>query len=88
MVLVSAMAVTLFLGGWLAPFGWTFIPSWVWFFLKLYLMIYIFMWFRWTYPRIRVDHLMNFGWKVLVPLTLANIFVTGVAMKIYQALGW
>ena len=88
LVLVSALATTMFLGGWLAPFGWTFIPSWVWFFLKLYLMIYIFMWFRWTYPRIRVDHLMNFGWKVLVPLVLANIFVTGVAMKIYQALGW
>lgn len=88
LVLVSAMAVLLFLGGWLAPFGLTIIPSWVWFFLKLYLMIFVFMWFRWTYLRIRVDHLMNFGWKVLVPLTLANIFVTGVAMKIYQALGW
>lgn len=88
LVLVSAMATTAFLGGWLAPFGWTFIPSWVWFFLKLYLMIYVFMWFRWTYPRLRVDQLMNFGWKVLVPLTLANIFVTGAGMYIYRAIGW
>jgi NADH-quinone oxidoreductase subunit H len=87
-VLVSALATTAFLGGWLAPFGWTFIPSWVWFFLKLYFMIYLLMWFRWTYPRIRVDQLMNFGWKVLVPLTLANIFVTGVGMYIYRAIGW
>lgn len=88
MVVASAIATTMFLGGWMAPFGLDFIPSWVWFFLKLYLMIYVFMWFRWTYPRIRVDHLMNFGWKVLVPLTLANIFVTGVGMYIYRAIGW
>lgn len=88
LILVSALAVTLFLGGWLAPFGLTLIPSWIWFLLKMYLMIWIFMWFRWTYPRIRVDQLMNFGWKVLVPLSLANIFVTGIGMYIYRAIGW
>ncbi|RJQ30216.1 MAG: NADH-quinone oxidoreductase subunit NuoH [Peptococcaceae bacterium] len=88
LMLVSALATTLFLGGWLAPFGLNFIPSWVWFLLKIYFMIWVFMWFRWTYPRIRVDQLMNFGWKVLVPLSLANIFVTGIGMFIYRAIGW
>ncbi len=80
LLLVSALATTVFLGGWLAPFGWTFIPSWAWFFLKLYAVVYFFMWIRWTYPRIRIDQLMNFGWKVLMPLTLVNIFFTGVGI--------
>lgn len=87
-MIISAMATVLFLGGWLAPFGLTFIPSWLWFFLKMYLLIFVVMWFRWTYPRIRVDQLMGFGWKVLVPLSLANIFVTGIGMYIYGAIGW
>ncbi|MFZ5652247.1 MAG: NADH-quinone oxidoreductase subunit NuoH [Bacillota bacterium] len=87
-MIISAMCTVMFLGGWLAPFGLDFIPSWLWFFLKMYVMIFIFMWLRWTYPRIRVDQLMAFGWKVLVPLSLANIFVTGVGMYIYRAIGW
>ncbi|NLW06677.1 MAG: NADH-quinone oxidoreductase subunit NuoH [Clostridia bacterium] len=77
---MSALAVTLFLGGWHGPW----LPSWLWFFIKLYIMIYIFMWVRWTFPRIRIDHLMGFNWKVLLPLSLANILVTGVGIKIYQ----
>ncbi len=88
MMVISAMCVVMFLGGWLAPFGWDFLPSWVWFFLKMYVLIFLFMWVRWTYPRIRVDQLMAFGWKVLVPLTLANIFVTGAGVYIYRAIGW
>jgi NADH-quinone oxidoreductase subunit H len=88
MLVVASMCTIVFLGGWLAPFGLTFIPSWIWFFLKMYLMVFIFMWVRWTYPRIRVDQLMSFGWKVLVPLALANIFVTGAGMYIYRAIGW
>lgn len=87
-MVISAMATILFLGGWLAPFGLTFIPSWLWFFIKMYIMIFVVMWLRWTYPRIRVDQLMGFGWKVLVPLSLANIFVTGIGMYIYRAIGW
>lgn len=87
-MIISAMCTVMFLGGWLAPFGLDFIPSWLWFFLKMYVMIFVFMWLRWTYPRIRVDQLMGFGWKVLVPLSLANIFVTGVGMYIYRAIGW
>lgn len=87
-MIISAMGTILFLGGWMAPFGLTFIPSWLWFFLKMYFLIFVVMWFRWTWMRIRVDQLMGFGWKVLVPLSLANIFVTGICMKIYQAIGW
>lgn len=87
-MVICAMATIMFLGGWHAPFGLDFIPSWVWFFLKMYALIFVVMQFRWTYPRIRVDQLMGFGWKVLVPLALANIFITGIAMKIYQAIGW
>jgi len=87
-MVICAMATILFLGGWHAPFGLTFIPSWVWFFLKMYVLIFLVMQFRWTYPRIRIDQLMVFGWKVLVPLSLANIFVTGIGMYIYRAIGW
>ncbi|MTI79878.1 MAG: NADH-quinone oxidoreductase subunit NuoH [Firmicutes bacterium] len=87
-LVISFMCAILFLGGWLAPFGMTFIPGWIWMFLKVYLVMFLIMWIRWTYPRIRVDQLMGFGWKVLVPLSLANIFVTGLVMKIFKMLGW
>lgn len=82
LVAVSAIAVTLFLGGWQGPF----LPSWVWFLLKVYLVVFIFIWIRWTFPRVRVDHLMNFSWKVLIPASLLNIFLTGVGMEIYNFL--
>lgn len=87
-LLVSVMATTLFFGGWLAPFGWTFIPSWLWFLIKVYIMIFFFMWIRWTFPRIRVDQLMGFAWKVLVPLAIANIFLTGIGKYIFDTVGW
>lgn len=88
MILVSAFAVTLFLGGWQAPFGWNFIPSWLWFVVKLWFVIFLHIWVRWTYPRIRVDQLMGFAWKVLTPLSLANIFVTGFGMYLFRGIGW
>lgn len=87
-MIICAMATVMFFGGWHAPFGLTFIPSWVWFFLKMYALIFFVMQLRWTFPRIRVDQLMGFSWKILVPLALANIFITGIGMKIYQAMGW
>jgi NADH-quinone oxidoreductase subunit H len=76
-IVSAAVATTLFLGGYLAPFHMEFIPGWVWFMLKLLLVIYLIMAFRWTFPRLRVDQLMDFGWKVLIPLSIINILVTG-----------
>ncbi|SFG54600.1 NADH dehydrogenase subunit H [Desulfotomaculum arcticum] len=85
-MVICAMATVMFLGGWHAPFGLTFIPSWLWFFLKMYVLVFVVMQFRWTYPRIRVDQLMGFGWKILLPLALANIFITGIGMIVYQSI--
>jgi len=77
---VSVIATTLFLGGWNGPW----FPGWVWFFLKVAGMIFLFMWFRWTFPRLRIDQLMNFGWRILLPLALINIIVTGIGIYIYE----
>jgi len=74
--IVSAIAVTLFLGGWQGPL----FPSWVWFPLKTFAVVFLLMWFRWTFPRFRVDQLMDLGWKVLLPLAFLNILVTGLFM--------
>lgn len=81
MFTVSAIATTVFLGGWSGPF----LPSWMWFMGKTLVMVFIFMWFRWTYPRLRVDQLMEFSWKVLLPLAFVNIIYVGVFSK---WLGW
>ena len=85
MIVVSAVATTLFLGGYLRPFPnvealWVldYVPGWLWFFLKTFLFIYIFMWIRATLPRYRYDQLMRLGWKVLIPLGIANLVVTAV----------
>ena len=69
-LLVSSLAVTLFFGGWRGPF----LPPVIWFLIK----VFIFIWVRATYPRFRYDQLMKFGWKVLFPLALLNILITGV----------
>jgi len=75
MVTASAMATTLFLGGWLGPIG----PSPVWFLGKVFLLLFVFIWFRATLPRFRYDQLMRFGWKVLLPLAFANAICTALA---------
>ncbi len=76
---ISAIIVTLFLGGWSGPW----LPpalGFVWFFAKLFALVFLFMWVRWTFPRLRYDQLMAFGWKVLLPLALLNVLATaGVA---------
>jgi len=79
MITVAAMATTLFLGGWRGPF----LPPVVWFLVKLFLLIFLFIWIRATLPRFRYDQLMRFGWKVLLPVALANIMITAafVAMR-------
>jgi NADH-quinone oxidoreductase subunit H len=82
---ISAIATTLFLGGWQPPLpGLSFIPSWVWFFGKTLFLVFVLMWFRWTYPRLRVDQLMGFAWKFLLPLAFVNIFLTGLGVYIFK----
>jgi len=79
MLAVSAMLVTLFLGGWHAPMkALEFIPSWIWFFGKTICVILLYIWSRATFPRIRLDQLLTFSWKFLVPLALANLVVAAV----------
>lgn len=71
---VCGLGITLFLGGWTAPFAFlTWIPSWIWFFSKLLALICFFIWIRGTMPRLRMDQLMNFAWKFMLPLALVNI---------------
>jgi NADH-quinone oxidoreductase subunit H len=76
--LTSALAATLFLGGWQGPF----LPPVVWFMLKTYFVVTILMWARWTFPRIRVDHLMAFSWKILLPIALLNLLITAFLVKV------
>lgn len=78
---VSAIATTLFLGGWN---GFEFIPSWIWFLVKTLGVVLLLMLFRWTYPRLRVDQLMEFAWKFLIPLTFANLILAAV----FKHFGW
>ena len=75
MVTVSAVATSLFLGGWLGPFlpGWL---SWIWFLVKVLALLFFYVWMRWTLPRYRYDQLMEFGWKWLLPLAVLNLIVT------------
>lgn len=72
MFLVAMIAVTLFLGGWHGPI----LPGFLWFLIKTYAIIFLFMWARWTLPRLRIDRLMDFGWKVLIPFAFLNIIIT------------
>jgi NADH-quinone oxidoreductase subunit H len=91
MVLVSCVAAAMFLGGWNAPYPGTLIgyfglPSFawlentMWFAVKTYSILFLFFWLRATLPRLRYDQLMRFGWKVLLPIALANIVITSLAV--------
>src|SRR4029078_5876108 len=74
MFAVSGMAITLFLGGWHAPLPFLeFVPSYAWFFAKLGVLIFVFIWIRGTLPRIRVDQVMNFAWKFMLPMALSCV---------------
>ncbi len=79
MIVVSALVATLFLGGWRGPV----LPGVVWFLLKVFAMLFLFIWVRATFPRFRYDQLMKFGWKVLFPVALLNILVTGICMVLW-----
>src|SRR5216117_2859784 len=85
MIVVSSVVTTLFLGGWLPFFPnvpWLHffyhVPSWVWFLFKSFCFLYLFIWIRATLPRYRYDQLMRLGWKVLIPLAIANLVATGI----------
>jgi NADH-quinone oxidoreductase subunit H len=76
-ITICSIAVTLFLGGWNGPW----LPDslkFMWFFAKLGVLLFVFIWIRWTFPRLRYDQLMGFGWKVLLPTSIANVLVTAV----------
>jgi NADH-quinone oxidoreductase subunit H len=93
MFIVSAIAATVFLGGWM-PFhigNWEgfnhimdFIPPMVWFFLKTFFIIYLIMWFKWTFPRLRIDQLLTLEWKYLLPVSLVNI----ILIAFLTLMGW
>jgi NADH-quinone oxidoreductase subunit H len=86
MILVSFLASVLFLGGWLSPFpvSWGFIGAagFIWLLIKAFLMSFLFLWFRATFPRYRYDQIMRLGWKVFIPIAIAWVLVAG-CMKFY-----
>lgn len=81
---LCGIAATLFLGGWQGPL----LPSWIWFFGKTFILICVMIWFRGTFPRFRVDHLMSFAWKFLLPLTLVNILLAAMWYFTSPVAGW
>jgi NADH-quinone oxidoreductase subunit H len=79
MFALSGLGTTLFLGGWSAPLSFlNVVPSWIWFFAKVMMSIFVFIWMRGTFPRLRQDQLMNFAWKFILPLALLDLIVTGI----------
>ena len=88
MILLSALGVTLFLGGWLPPFdavSFTWIPGPIWFVAKVFFLLSLFLWVRATFPRYRYDQLMRLGWKIFLPISLAAVVVVA---GILQLFGW
>jgi NADH-quinone oxidoreductase subunit H len=84
---ISGLGITLFLGGWNAPFAaLDFIPSWAWFFIKLISLIFLFIWTRGTLPRLRQDQLMNLAWKFMIPMVLVNL--VAAALWHFTGPGW
>ena len=87
MFAISGLGVTLFLGGWHAPLPFLqFIPSYVWFFAKLSILLFVYIWLRGTLPRTRVDQIMNFAWKFMLPM--AFTCVIAAAIWHYTGRGW
>lgn len=81
---MASLITVLFLGGWLPPFSFlNFIPGIIWFSLKFSSIVFFMIWLRATLPRMRADHLMEFAWKVLLPLALVNIFLTAIVKEIF-----
>ncbi|PMP66709.1 MAG: NADH-quinone oxidoreductase subunit NuoH [Thermodesulfobacterium geofontis] len=82
MVVMSALAVTCFLGGWVGPFKVPYVPFF-WFLIKLYFLLFVYIWVRATLPRYRYDQLMGLGWKVLIPVGIINLFLTAFLKLIF-----
>jgi len=80
-IVASALATTLFLGGWQGPAP---VPPVVWFLAKTFVLVFVFIWIRGTFPRFRFDQLMALGWKILLPLSLVNILVTGAVILLIK----
>jgi NADH-quinone oxidoreductase subunit H len=86
MVTVSAVATNLFLGGWHGPVPLPAGFEWIWFLVKVFALLFFYIWMRWTLPRYRYDQLMEFGWKWLLPAAVLNLLVTAyLALRVY---GW
>jgi NADH-quinone oxidoreductase subunit H len=82
MWLVSILAVTLFLGGWLPPFeALSFIPGWIWLGINTFMVVTVFLWVRASFPRYRYDQIMRLGWKIFIPVTLVWLVVVGLWMQ-------
>lgn len=78
---IGIMTSVLFLGGWQGP---DFLPTQLWFWIKAFLMVMVYQWIGWTFPRTRMDTILTFGWKVMLPLSLINLLLTGVGIYIYR----
>jgi NADH-quinone oxidoreductase subunit H len=83
-ILISSITVCLYFGGWM---GWDFLPPVVWFILKTFVFIILFILLRASLPRPRYDQLMDFGWKILLPITIINLMVTA-AIVLFNQNGW
>jgi NADH-quinone oxidoreductase subunit H len=84
MLLISALTVVMFFGGWQAPIDapfFTWLPPAAWLLLKIFFVVSMFLWFRATFPRYRYDQIMRLGWKIFIPLTLVWIAVVGIWMQ-------
>ena len=84
MLIVTSVATTLFFGGWQSPpfLGFLPVPGWVWFLAKTYVLIFLIIWVRWTFPRLRFDQLMNFCWKIMIPAALLHLIVYAGIIKL------
>jgi NADH-quinone oxidoreductase subunit H len=80
MLVLGALGATLFLGGWKGPV----LPGPVWLLLKAYAVIFLMIWARWTFPRLRFDQLMSFAWKLLIPIALLNVAVTALVLGVVR----
>jgi NADH-quinone oxidoreductase subunit H len=81
MIIMCSIAAICFLGGWNGPFQIPFVPF-AWLALKIYVLMFFYYWIRATVPRYRYDQLMGLGWKLLIPLALLNIVITGLVKVI------